>query len=40
VWSPVGPRVTTVRSGSDRMDGIDVDAVIAAVAPLLAKAGS
>jgi glycosyl transferase family 9 (putative heptosyltransferase) len=36
VWSPVGPRVTIVRSPSNRMDGIAVDAVMAAVAPLLA----
>jgi ADP-heptose:LPS heptosyltransferase len=37
VWSPVGPRVAIVRSLSERMDAIAVDAVLAAVAPLLAK---
>jgi heptosyltransferase-3 len=37
VWSPVGPRVTIVRSPSDRIDGIAVDTVLAAVGPLLAK---
>jgi hypothetical protein len=35
VWSPVGPRVTIVRSPSGRMDGITVDTVRAAVAPLV-----
>jgi hypothetical protein len=35
VWSPVGPRVAIVRSPSGRMDGITVDAALAAVAPLL-----
>jgi hypothetical protein len=36
VWSPVGPRVTIVRSPDPRMDGIQVDGVAAALAPLLA----
>jgi glycosyl transferase family 9 (putative heptosyltransferase) len=39
VWSPVGPRVSIVRSPHARMDGIEVDVVAAAVAPLLAEAG-
>jgi glycosyl transferase family 9 (putative heptosyltransferase) len=34
VWAPVGPRVTIVR-GPSRMDGIAVETVLAAVAPLL-----
>jgi ADP-heptose:LPS heptosyltransferase len=37
VWSPVGPRVTIVRGPEPRMDGIAVEAVVAAVAPLLAE---
>jgi ADP-heptose:LPS heptosyltransferase len=40
VWSPVGPRVKAVRSPHAGMDGIEVDAVVAAVAALLAEAGS
>jgi len=38
VWSPVGPRVTVVRVPEHRMDGIAVEAVLGAVAPLLAAA--
>lgn len=38
VWSPVGPRVTVVRSSHARMDDIAVDVVVTAVAPLLAEA--
>ena len=40
VWSPVGPRVTIVRGPQPRMDGIAVEAVVGAVAPLLAEKGS
>jgi len=40
VWSPVGPRVTVLRSPHERMDGIGVDAVVAASAPLLTKTGA
>ena len=40
VWSPVGPRVTVVRSSSDRMDGIVPERVAAEIAPLLAEGGS
>jgi glycosyl transferase family 9 (putative heptosyltransferase) len=39
VWSPVGPRVTVVRSPHGGMDGIAVDAVAAAMARLLAETG-
>jgi glycosyl transferase family 9 (putative heptosyltransferase) len=35
-WSPVGPRVRVVKSTNGRMDGIRVEAVLGAVAPLLA----
>jgi len=39
VWSPVGPRVTVLRSPHARMDGIGVDVVAARIAPLLAETG-
>jgi hypothetical protein len=35
VWSPVGPRLVTVRSCGPSMEGIAVETVAAAVAPLL-----
>jgi heptosyltransferase III len=35
VWAPVGPRVKIVRAAADRMDGISVEAVLAAVAALM-----
>jgi hypothetical protein len=35
VWAPSGPRVKVVRAPEDRMDGIAVETVAAAVAPLL-----
>jgi heptosyltransferase-2 len=35
VWAPSGPRVKVVRAPGDRMDGIAVETVAAAVAPLL-----
>jgi hypothetical protein len=37
VWSPVGPRVIVVRGPAGGMDGIAVETVAAAVAPLLAE---
>jgi ADP-heptose:LPS heptosyltransferase len=37
VWSPVGPRVTVVRSADARMDGVAIEAVVGAVAAIWAE---
>jgi ADP-heptose:LPS heptosyltransferase len=39
VWSPVGPRVTVVRSADGRMDGIAVEQVLTAISATVAATG-